>query len=425
MDTVAGTRDFPPESMVVHNWLMSNWKTVSKAYGFNEYDAPIVEQATLYTRKGGDDILKEMFTLKDGENTLALRPEMTPSVVRMVLDRIKTSVLPIKWFSVPQCWRNETTSRGRKREFYQWNVDIFGLAGSAPEAELFAMLVNFFKSLGLQSTNVAIKVSNRMILQRLFERHGVTGDAVIKGFNIVDKSNKVTRDELRSMMKTELGVQDECADAVFKLIELKSIAELQQIIPGDSVVTEMQNLFNMVTAYGISDWVVFDPSIVRGLSYYTGMVFEAFFVGTEMNRAMCGGGRYDNLFQSYGYGECVPSVGFGMGDVVIMEGLQILGLMPKLNVNTTDFVVIPFKNMYTEAIIIAELLRSQGKNIDMAAPDLKMKDAISYADRIGVSRVVIIAPDEYKANSVVIKNLRETDPTKKQTIVEISQLASI
>lgn len=421
MESIGGTRDFFPNEMSLHNWLINHWKKISEIYGFQEYDAPIVESATLYTRKGGDDILKEMFTIKDGTSIIALRPEMTPSVVRMVMQYLKSSITPIKWYSVPQCWRNETVTRGRRREFYQWNVDIFGAEYCKSDVEILAIIVHFFKEIGLTSNDIVIKVSNRMILQKFFGKFGVSDDKILIALNIVDKINKKTREEITEILVKEINLDLECINKLYELISVTDINKLNDYFDENDFIDFFQ-FFDLIKAYEINDWIQFDVSIVRGLSYYTGIVFEAFFKNIDLKRAICGGGRYDNLLESYGYPEKVPCVGFGLGDVVIIEGLKELHKLPVLT-NKCDYCIIPFKDLYCEAIKIAQKLRYKGYRVDLyMSNDKKMKNAFSYADRINAEQVIFVAPDELTRNSVRIKHLRDKSIDQKE--VKLDDLLS-
>lgn len=422
--SVSGTRDFFPEEKLVQEWLFSKWKEASLLYGCQQYDAPILEHTSLWKRKAGDDVTREMYSFKTRDGIeVCLRPEMTPSVSRMVIKRLHNDILPLKWFSIPQCWRYETTSKGRKREHYQWNVDIFGAKKVKSEGELFAIIVYFLKSIGLTSDDISLKVSNRMILQKVLEKNGVKGDDVIVAFNIIDKLNKWTREELSNMLKDKVNMTQEGIDTIFKLVTVKDVEDLTAFLdPKDDTVQELRKLFSLATAYGYREWLTFDVSIVRGLSYYTGTVFEGFFKNTELQRSVCGGGRYDNLLEKYGYHETVPAVGFGFGDVVILEVLKELDRLPKLKYQC-DYCVISFnEELFPNASSISERLREKGKvtNLYMET-DKRMKNAFSYADRTGAKNVIFVAPEEMQRNEIVIKNLRETDKSKKQITIGIDE----
>jgi len=417
----AGTRDFYPEDKIKQNWLFSQWSDVSKKYGFNEYDAPVLEHTNLYTRKGGDDITNEMFLVPiDGVNVYCLRPEMTPSVVRMAIPILPKEVSPLKLFSMPQCWRNETTTCGRKREHYQWNVDIFGAEKVKSEIEILSMLVTFFKQVGLTDKDIVIRISNRMILQKVLEKMNTDPEKFERAFNIIDKIKKVEPAELSEMLMTEIGINQDQVDTIVKLTKVTKISELVLFLgEEDDTVDEMVKIFKLAELTGISSWIQFDVSIMRGLSYYTGVVFEAFFKNSTMQRSICGGGRYDNLFQKYGYGEKVPAVGFGFGDVVIMYGLEEKKLLPPLELSV-DYCVIAFsEDLYATAANIANRLREKNKTVTQYMKfNRNLKIAFSYADRIKARYAILVAPDEFKENKMVVKNLRVTDGKNATVIID-------
>ncbi|MBA3283645.1 MAG: histidine--tRNA ligase [Nitrosopumilus sp.] len=405
----SGTRDFYPKDMLKRNWLFDQWTNISKKFGFQQYDGPILEHSNLYTRKGGDDILKEMYSFKDADGIeVCLRPEMTPTVARMAILELPKTVLPLKWFSIPQCWRFESTTRGRKREHFQWNVDIFGAEMIKSEIEILSMIVSFFKQIGLTDADITIKISNRMILQKMLTKMGIDPDKFEKAYNIIDKIKKVSHDELSNMLQSEIGINQESIDTIVKLTKVTNILDLALFLDkDDNTVYEMVKIFELAKLSGIDTWLQFDASIVRGLSYYTGVVFEGFFKNSTLQRSICGGGRYDNLFQKYGYAKKVPAVGFGFGDIVTLEVLAELGKLPQFD-SSVDYCIIAYtEDLYPNAVNIANRLRDKNKTVvQYMKCNRKLKAAFSYADRIGAKYAILVAPDEYKENKIVVKNLR-------------------
>jgi len=410
-DKIAGVRDFYPIDMQIRNWLFNKWREISKLYNYVEYDSPIVEYSELYTRKSNDDIINEMYTFnigKDNKINLCLRPEMTPSIARMIMNVYPKSSKPIKWFSISQCWRYETTSPGRKREHYQWNVDSFGGVNIKTDVELLAMIVRFLKSIGLDSKDCVIKISNRMILQQVLENNNISEKIILKVFNIIDKLNKIDKIIVKELLLNE--IDETLVDLIFNIIYIKKIEDLYTFFQERyDFIDELKELFKLFKIYSINEWIELDLTIVRGLSYYTGIVFEGFFRNTTCQRSVFGGGRYDNLLITYNYPTKVPAIRFGFGDIVIIECLKELN---KLKIsefnNTIDYCIIPFKNLYNEAIVIAEKIRSKNKIVEIYNENTKkMKRAFSYADRIGANIVLFIAPEEYKNDNIVIKQLRE------------------
>jgi len=421
LQSLQGTRDFYPEDMAIRNWLFGQFRHTSKLYGYSEYDAPILEPTNLYTRKGGDDILKEMYAFTTGEGTsVCLRPEMTPSVARMVMATWRGAVTPMKLFSIPQCWRFETTTRGRKREHYQWNVDIFGAEKIKSEFEILSMIIKFFKQIGLTNDDVVIKISNRMILQKVLTNLNVETDKLERTFNIIDKIKKVTHEELSAMLMMEIGISQEAVDTIVSLTKITDISELRQFVgDNDETLNELMEIFALMKNCGFDSWLQFDASIVRGLSYYTGMVFEGFFKNSTLQRSICGGGRYDNLLQKYGYNESVPAVGFGFGDVVIIDVLAELGKLPQLNLGVDYCVIYYSEDLYPAACVIAEKIRDQNKTVTLHIKCERLRLAFAYADTIGAEYAILVAPDEFSKNQIVVKNLRtKTEKERKVGIDE-------
>jgi len=401
---VRGTRDFYPEDMRLRNWLFDNFTNASLLHGFEEYDAPVLEYEELYTRKQGEEITQQLYSFQDkGNRKVALRPEMTPSLARMVMARAGGLPMPIKWFSIPQCWRYERTQRGRGREHYQWNVDIWGTTEISADAELISVLVTFFEGIGLTAKDIVIRVSSRKVLEEVLGSLGLEGDIFAQTCIIVDKMDKLSSDVIEDQL-SDLGHDSKVVTTIQAVLGIKDMNSLQKALKDESVaVSELNLLFDAIDSYGISEWVEFDASIVRGLAYYTGAVFEAHDRTSEF-RAICGGGRYDKLLSTLG-GKDLPATGFGFGDMVIMELLAEKGLIPEL-VSDIDDIVIPLNSdLRNAAVMVAASLRNSGRTVDLVLEDKKMKWAFKHAERIGAARLVLLAPDEWSRKMVKIKDL--------------------
>ena len=401
---VRGTRDFYPEDMRLRNWLFDNFTNASLLHGFEEYDAPVLEYEELYTRKQGEEITQQLYSFQDkGNRKVALRPEMTPSLARMVMARAGGLPMPIKWFSIPQCWRYERTQRGRGREHYQWNVDIWGTTEISADAELISVLVTFFEGIGLTAKDIVIRVSSRKVLEEVLGSLGLEGDIFAQTCIIVDKMDKLSSDVIEDQL-SDLGHDSKVVTTIQAVLGIKDMNSLQKALKDESVaVSELNLLFDAIDSYGISEWVEFDASIVRGLAYYTGAVFEAHDRTGEF-RAICGGGRYDKLLSTLG-GKDLPATGFGFGDMVIMELLAEKDLIPEL-VSDIDDIVIPLNSdLRNAAVMVAASLRNSGRTVDLVLEDKKMKWAFKHAERIGAARLVLLAPDEWSRKMVKIKDL--------------------
>jgi histidyl-tRNA synthetase len=412
LEPVSGTRDFPPADMRYRSWLFSKFHQVAKKFGFEEYDAPVLESEELYKRKAGEEITQQMYNFIDkSDQAVALRPEMTPSLARLILSQGKALLMPVKWYSIPQCWRYETTTRGRKREHYQWNMDIWGIDHVSAEAELLAAIVEFFRAVDLSPREVGIKVSSRKILQTVMDQLGVTKDQFQPACIIVDKLDKNPREAIVKQL-VDINVDEESANRIIDTMSLKTIDELAKAIGEEhDAVKEIKTLFSLATGYGFDEYLIFDASIVRGLAYYTGIVFEAFSItkDSELSRAICGGGRYDRILTTYGAKQDTPACGFGFGDVVILEILKDLGKIPKsVTQHVISDLVIPFnEDLRPVACEIVTLLRNSGSKADVyLGRTKKIGNAFNYADRIGSDRAVLIGPDEWAKKEVKLKYLR-------------------
>ncbi len=401
---VRGTRDFYPEDMRIRNWLFDNFRAAARSHGFEEYDSPVLEHEELYTRKQGEEITQQLYNFEDkGGRRVALRPEMTPSLARMVMARAGAMPTPIKWFSIPQCWRYERTQRGRGREHYQWNVDIWGSDAVQADAELLSVLVSFFQRVGLNADDLAISISSRKVLEEVLGSLGISGDAFAATCIIVDKMDKLPAEVIEQQL-SEQGLDSSAISVIQSTLGLSDLDSLAAALgEGSGAVAELATLFDLIDSYGIADWVTFDASVVRGLAYYTGPVFEAHDRGGKL-RAICGGGRYDRLLSSLG-GNDMPATGFGFGDMVIMELLNENGLVPDLPSGNQDIVIAINEDLRSAAMSVATKLRASGRSVDLVLEDKRMKWAFRHAERTGAQRLVMVMPDEWAAGNVRIKEL--------------------
>jgi len=447
LDPPSGTRDFYPADMRLRNWLFGHWREVARQFSFEEYDAPVLEHVQLYERKAGEEIVGQMYNFRDKEGDhVTLRPEMTPSLARLVLNKTNLQTgevrepLPLKWFSVPQCWRFETTQRGRKREHYQWNMDIVGVDHVHAELELLAASVAFFQRLGLTAEEVGIKVNSRAVLEALLAKYGIRkgdttgedeGDVFAKACVIIDKLDKIGGPAVTELL-AEIGVSAESAAAILQALEAPTIEALGDIVGTDSeALQDVQRLFDLAASYGIADYLIFDASVVRGLAYYTGIVWEAFDKKGEL-RAIMGGGRYDRLLELYGGEKCqIPCVGFGFGDCVIVELLKETNKLPDFTKPSgVDYVVCAYSlDLYGAAAGIANSLRQLGWTVDlMPTPKKKVANSFKHADQTGARRMVFVAPTEVAKGVVRVKDLRTKDKASDEGLqvdCPMDQLANL
>jgi histidyl-tRNA synthetase len=363
-----GFRDFYPQELSERAFIMATWREVARRYAFVEYDGPPLEPLELYTRKSGDEIVGQLYNFVDkGGRDVALRPEMTPTVARMVAARANALRKPVRWFSMPQLFRYERQQKGRLREHYQLNVDIFGSADVAADAELVACAVDMMRAFGLTSADVVARVSDRRILQAFLESLAVPSDSIAGVYGIIDKLERQPA-QVSSEKLAALGVPAESIERIVTIADV-ALPEIESRLassPASAQVTELASFLRYVDALlgGASGWLRLDLSIVRGLAYYTGIVFELFDRTGEF-RAICGGGRYDSLLQSLG-GSDMPALGFGMGDVVLGELLRTKGLM-SVSPPMADFWVAGNDDVPLERIMReASALRASGHSVEYA-----------------------------------------------------------
>jgi len=395
---VKGTRDFYPDQMAIRVWLYNTMRAVSESFGYQEYEAPILESLELYAARSGDELVKEqsyVFTDRGGSE-ITLRPELTLSLARMIAQKQNELNFPVRWWSFGPFWRYERPQKGRTREFFQWNVDMLGVNSPEADAENVAVLATFFQRVGLSSEQVLILVNNRRLMDSRFDAFNIPADQRPAVSSWVDRREKMASDAWEAYGK-EIGLSDS------QLENLKSMLDDNDLWKQSD---ELTRFFAVIDALGLSEYVKFDPSIMRGLLYYTGTVFEAWEVGGDIKRSILGGGRYDNLTRDVG-GDPIPGIGFAMGDVVITLLLEKYGLLPKnLNVNPAPVLVTVFdEERLLASFNLASELRRAGLNVVCYPEAAKLQKQFKYADRIGAKVTIVLGPDEVEKGQVAVKNL--------------------
>jgi histidyl-tRNA synthetase len=405
-----GFRDFYPEQLATRNYLMSVWRDVARKYGFVEYDGPPLEPLELYTRKSGEEIVGQLYTFTDkGGREVALRPEMTPTLARMVAAKANAMRKPIRWFSVPQLFRYERQQKGRLREHFQLNVDIVGEASVAADAELLAVAIDVMRAVGLTSNDVRARVSDRQMLTAVLSAVGVKKAEMPAVFAAIDKTGREPRDV--TLGKVEKAVASkEAQSGVSRILassaDLNALAAEFRHTPNVmETVTHMREYLNFLDALGVGDWIDFDLSIVRGLAYYTGKVFELFDAKGEL-RAICGGGRYDDLLSTIG-GVDLPALGFGMGDVVLTELLRSRDLLPTPELASEFWVAADDESMLPDVMTVARRLRSKSRSVEYALKSQTLARQLKTASSAGVRNVVLLSRDDYANGKVTVKTLAD------------------
>jgi histidyl-tRNA synthetase len=395
---VKGTRDFYPEQMAVRIWLYNQMRAVSESFGYQEYEGPILEPLELYAARSGDELVKEqsyVFTDRGGSE-ITLRPELTLSLARMIAQKQKELNFPVRWWSFGPFWRYERPQKGRTREFFQWNVDMLGVDSPEADAENAAVLATFFQRVGLSPQQVMILVNNRRLMESRFDAFNIPMDQRPAVSSWIDRREKMAPQAWEAYAK-EIDLSDP------QLSSLKAMLDDKELWKQSD---ELVRFFAVIDALGFSDYVKFDPSIVRGLLYYTGTVFEAWEVGGDIKRSILGGGRYDNLTRDVG-GDPIPGVGFAMGDVVITLLLEKYGLLPKdVHVNPALVLVTVFdEQRLTDSFKLASELRRAAFNVVCYPEAAKLPKQFKYADRIGAKVTLVLGPDEAAKGQVTVKNL--------------------
>lgn len=405
-----GTRDFFPQDKRYQDYIFEKWTSAAKAFGFENYDGPLLEDVELYKAKSGEELINEqIYSFYDrGERFVAIRPEMTPTLARMVAQIYKEAPLPLRWFSIPNLYRYEKPQRGRLREHWQFNIDIFGASKNAGEMEILQLAVFLMESFGANETMFELLINDRHIVDATFENLlKLNQEQTYKLYKIVDKSKKVSREDLAKML-AELNLDQQKEKIFYQYLDLKSFDEAISFLQGhglEHAASELRELTNLLNTLGIEKYLTYDPTIVRGLDYYTGMVFELFDKHPENRRAICGGGSYANLLGIFNEGP-LAGIGLGMGDVTLSDFLKTHQLMPDLSKPDLDIMMTA---QVEEALIplskLAILFRQEGFSVVMNYGITKLKKAFPLAQKRGAKFIVLMGQQELEKNQIVVKNL--------------------
>lgn len=388
-----GMRDFYPEDMVWRNKVFDAFRAAGEAAGFEPYDSCVVESYELLARKAGEEVGEQIYHFFDkSERHIALRAEMTPTLARMVAQRQAELKFPLKWTTIAQCFRYERMTKGRKREHYQWNVDIIGEDSILAEVEVIGAACDALRRMGLDSKDFKVHVSSRKFLGELLEKSGIAAEKHAQVFLALDKRGKMPDTEIAAMLK-DGGLNDAEVAATFAIMDTKSYEECP----------ELKELFRLAEIAGFADCLMFDISVIRGLSYYTGIVFECFDTAGEF-RAIFGGGRYDNLLTTIG-GQPTSAVGLGFGDVVVTELLKSRLGTDAAKVKKGVAVGFMFPEQRDAALKLAATLRKAGEKVNLSLKSQKPKKFFGAADSSGASSAVFLGPDDVEKGVAKLKNM--------------------
>jgi histidyl-tRNA synthetase len=403
-----GARDFYPEDKRLQKWMFAVMRSVCESFGYEEYDAPILEPTDLYKSKGSDEIVNEQtysFTDRGGRE-VTIRTEMTPTVARLVAGRAQELSYPLRWYSIPNLWRYERTQRGRGREFYQLNVDMFGVDNVMADFEMIQIANAILSKFGAKKSMYTTIVNSRSLINAIFNNYlGLDSDQTLKLIRLIDKMKKMTpevfKNQVQELMSTEqknTGVYDK-----FMLtMQAKTLNDLPEQLQKLPTVLEMKKLFGLLDSVGISNYV-FDISLMRGFDYYTDIVFEVMDTNPDNNRSMFGGGRYDQLVTIFGIPP-IPVVGFAMGDITLQNFLESNNLTPKL-ANEIDVYALPLSEQMVKIQKLVGELRAEGLNVFLDTSLRKIDKMIKSAEKKSCQWVLFLGDEEIHSATYKLKNI--------------------
>jgi histidyl-tRNA synthetase len=421
-----GTRDFFPADKRIRDYLFPVMTKTAESFGYESYDGPLLEEVELYKAKSGEELINEqIYSFTDrGERLVAIRPEMTPTLARMVAQVHRESSKPIRWYSIPNVMRYEKPQKGRVREHWQLNCDVFGAPGRMGEIEILQMTVELFENYGANNSHFEILVNDRVIVDTVFKTLMKTSsDQTYRLYKIVDKAKKVNLEALQKMVG-EIGLDKIAEEIFYEYIKLKSFDEVSNFLIKNGQ-TETASAFNefiqQTIKTGLIDSLTYDPTIVRGLDYYTGIVFEIFDKHPDNRRALSGGGAYANLLQIFNEDQ-LPGVGFGLGDVTLRDFLEVHKLLPNFDNPKNDILITYQESNGADASLkLAKFLRKNNLKVVTSLEEIKFKKVFPTAEKKGARFVTLMGSDEFAKNQIQLKNL----VTKEQHTLDLSDLESI
>lgn len=421
-----GTRDFFPKDKRVRDYLFDVMTKTAKSFGYESYDGPLLEEVELYKAKSGEELINEqIYSFTDrGERFVAIRPEMTPTLARMVAQVHRESIKPLRWFSIPNLMRYEKPQRGRVREHWQLNCDVFGSPGRLGEIEILQVAVELFLAYGANSSHFEILLNDRAIVDCVFKTMMKATEAQThRLYKIVDKAKKITHEALQKMIG-EVGLNTEAENIFYSYLQLNTFDDVKIFLEKNhqvEIAEQFVSFIDFTKKAKILEYLKYDPTIVRGLDYYTGIVFEIFDKHPDNRRALCGGGAYANLLQIFNE-DPLPGVGFGLGDVTLKDFLEVHKLLPNFDFPINDvFLTFQEEDGLEATLNLAHFLRNNNLNIITNLEPLKFKKVFPSAEKKGVKFVTLMGSDELTKNQIQLKNLA----SKEQHTLDLNDLQSI
>lgn len=424
-----GARDFYPEDMRIRNYIFDVWRKICNRYGFEEYDFPIMEPFEIFAAKTGEEIVNEqMFTLKDrAGRRLAIRPELTPGTVRLLAQRYNEIAKPIKWFMIGNNWRAEKPQKGRGREFYQLEMNVFGIEGVEADFEIFSAMIDIMKEFGAKKNMFKIYYNDRRLIRALLnDSLKLKGDTQIRVRRIMDKRAKISKGEFFNSLY-EFDLSNSQAEKIEKFLtsSLNSIANVipEKILKRNPGYQAMLELIEMLETNDLAKYCEFNPAIIRGFDYSDGLVYEIFDTDPKNNRSMFGGERFDKLINIFGDYD-LAATGFAMGDYTLLEFLRNWKLLPTLSTETKVLVTVFEEKLSQNSFKLTQDLRSEGINAELYLEAVKLEKQLKYADRKGIPFVIVQGPDEAKKGTVQLKDMKsktQKEVTPQEAVQKLMQ----
>lgn len=418
-----GTRDFFPKDKRVRDYLFSIMTKTAESFGYESYDGPLIEEVELYKAKSGEELINEqIYSFTDrGDRFVAIRPEMTPTVARMAAQVHREAAKPLRWFSIPNLMRYEKPQRGRVREHWQFNCDIFGAPGRLGEVEILQVAVELLQNFGANNSHFEILLNDRAIVDAVFKTMmGATDPQTYRLYKIVDKAKKVSHEALHKMVK-EVGLNEDSENIFFHYLQLTTFDGVKKFLEKhaqNEIAVQFDLFVTILRNANLLEYIKYDPTIVRGLDYYTGIVFEIFDKHPDNRRALCGGGAFANLLQIFNEPP-LPGVGLGLGDVTLRDFLEVHNLLPNFDLPENDIMMTFQDNTGLEATLkLAKFLRNNHLKVVTCLEPLKFNKVFPIAEKKGVKFVTFMGSDEIAQEKIQLKNLM----TKEQHTIDLQDL---
>jgi histidyl-tRNA synthetase len=419
-ESYKGVRDFYPDSMYIQNYIFDTMSRVAESFGYSEYGASVLEQSELYEAKSGEEIVNEQtYTFTDrGDRSVTLRPEMTPTIARMIAAKKRDLVFPLRWYSIPNLFRYERPQKGRLREHWQLNVDLFGTNNIESDVEVIeiahAVMINF----GAKEEQFKISINSREFMEHVFDFYSLSEEERHSLSKLIDRKNKIEDKDFKRDLHEILSEKENLAETFYKFIGKNNFGALPKNCLDSDQKRKLDEIVKMLEERGLGN-VLLDVTVMRGFDYYTGVVFEIFDTGEENKRSLFGGGRYDDLLNIFGM-DSLPAVGFGMGDVTIRDFLNTYKLLPDPTSSTDLYICVLDEKGFNLAHEMAKKLREQEINVAIDYTNKKAGDQIKVASKIFIPFTLCLGENEINGSPIQLKNLKTGKETECRNINDVA-----